>query len=165
MQSDKVLKVPASMLFISKYSMSIQRWAGKLPPHSARPNWRLQVQALPSSITSWMRISWTWWLSSACLCCKNHTKSSHSVLSKSCSALQRNSLLFCGLCVSWYPAPVASRRTMTLHCTAPHYVPTLLGYVCQWQCHWQVLRAAHHAYCSYGHCSHHARGVAVVATS
>lgn len=115
------------MLFVSKYNMNTQRWAGKLPPHSARPNWRHQAQALPSSITSWMQISWTWWLSSACLCCENHIKSSPSVLSKSCWALQRNYLLFDGLCVSWYPPPAASRRTMTFHCTAPYWAMCASG--------------------------------------
>lgn len=69
-----MLNVSTSVLLISKYSTCTQRWAGKLLPRSARSKWRLHAQALPSSIRSWTKISCTQWLSSACLCCKNHTK-------------------------------------------------------------------------------------------
>lgn len=44
-QPDKAFNVSTFVLFISKYSTCIQRWAGKLLPCSAR-EWRVQAQGL-----------------------------------------------------------------------------------------------------------------------
>lgn len=107
MQSVKVFSDWTSLLFISKYTPCIQRWAGKLLSCSARPK---KLSLAPSEVEV------------AQFCCKNHSKSRPSVLPKPCSALQRNSLLSGASCAAWHPPPGAPKRAMALYHSVPCHV-------------------------------------------
>lgn len=110
MQSDKVFNDWTSVLFISKYTTCVQRWAGKLSC-SARHKWLLLA---PSSRSGSALFS-------------SAAKLTAKAVPVYCLNLAQLS------CAAWHPAPGAPKRTVALY----HPVPC---HVCQCRCQGQPIR-------------------------